>query len=322
MPRWCWISGESEPDVGRHVVAGLVDTRQGEHVAHQSTGVVRPVISLVCGVLAVVLLPLSLLAVWATVMLTRTPAFVDAMSPVVRQPQVQDALTEGIVAGVLGSPGLEPAVAQVLKDPLRQVARSVVSDPRVATAWTEALGGTHRQLIRVLQGRADTSLDSQGRVTMRIPLELPELESTLAQVGVSDPSVLRPTVEIPLVAASDLRTAKRVYAVADVVGVWAPALVAALALLAVALARWHRRALGWIATGWLLGAAVLAAALLLGRAPLIDLLKEPVVRALSDTAYGISATWLYTSCAIAAGGAVVLLLLTALSGGSVRSRRR
>ncbi|MCU1537524.1 MAG: integral rane protein [Humibacillus sp.] len=288
-------------------------------MAQQSTGIVRPVISLVCGVLAVVLMPLSLLAVWATVMLTRTPAFVDAMSPVVRQPQVQDAVVEGIVTGVLGSSGLQPAIAGAVEEPLRQVARSVVTDPRVATAWTGALGVTHRQLVRVLQGRAETGLDSQGRVTLRLPVELPELESTLSSVGVTDPSVLRPTVEIPLVAASDLRTAKRVYAVADAVGVWAPTLVAALALLAVALARWHRRALGWIATGWLLGAGALAAALLLGRAPLVDQLREPVVRALSDTAYGISATWLYTSCAIAAGVALVLLVLTAISG---RSRRR
>lgn len=291
-------------------------------MAQQSTGVVRPVISLVCGVLAVVLLPLSLVAVWATVMLTRSPAFVDAMSPVVRQPQVQDALTERIVTGVLGSTGLQPAVTQALEDPLRQVARSVVVDPRVATAWTGALGVTHRQLVRVLQGRSETGLDSQGRVTMRLHLELPELESTLTGVGVSDPSLLNPTVEIPLVAASDLRTAKRVYAVADAVGVWAPALVAALALLAAALARWHRRAIAWIATGWLLGAGALALALLLGRAPLIDLLRDPVVRALSDTAYGISASWLSTACAIAAGVAVVLIILTALSGSKGRSRRR
>jgi hypothetical protein len=290
-------------------------------VAQQSTGVVRPVISLVCGVLAVVLLPLSLLAVWATVMLTRTPAFVDAMSPVVRQPQVQDALTEGIVTGVIGASGLQPAVTQALEDPLRQVARSVVTDPRVATAWTGALASTHRQLIRVLQGRADTALDSQGRVTLRLPLELPEVEATLAGVGITDPSVLRPTVEVPLVAASDLRTAKRVYAVADAVGVWAPALAAALALLAVALARWHRRALAWIATGWLLGSAALATALLLARTRVVDLVREPVTRALADTAYGISATWLYISCAIAAGVALVLLVLTALAGGSRRSRR-
>jgi hypothetical protein len=289
-----------------------------ERVAQQSSGVVRPVTSLVCGVLAVVLMPLSLVAVWASIMLTRTTVFVNELSPVVRQPQVQGALAEGVVTSVLGALTLQPAVEQVLEGPLRQVAATVVADPRVATAWSGALRSTHRQFVGVLEGRADTGLDSQGRVTMIIPLELPELEQVLTQVGVADPAALRPTIEIPLVAASDLATAKRVYAVADAWGVWAPVLVLALALLAVALAQRRRAVLGWIAVGWLLGGVSLAAALMLGRGPTIDLVREPVVRTLADAAYGLSATWLYAASAVAVGVSVVLLVGVALSG---RSRR-
>jgi hypothetical protein len=289
-----------------------------ERVAQQSSGVVRPVTSLVCGVLAVVLMPLSLVAVWASIMLTRTTVFVNELSPVVRQPQVQGALAEGVVTSVLGALTLQPAVEQVLEGPLRQVAATVVADPRVATAWSGALRSTHRQFVGVLEGRADTGLDSQGRVTMIIPLELPELEQVLTQVGVADPAALRPTIEIPLVAASDLATAKRVYAVADAWGVWAPVLVLALALLAVALAQRRRAVLGWIAVGWLLGGVSLAAALMLGRGPTIDLVREPVVRTLADAAYGLSATWLYAASATAVGVSVVLLVGVALSG---RSRR-
>ena len=287
-------------------------------MAQQSSGVVRPVTSLVCGVLAVVLMPLSLVAVWASIMLTRTTVFVNELSPVVRQPQVQGALAEGVVTSVLGALTLQPAVEQVLESPLRQVAATVVADPRVATAWSGALRSTHRQFVGVLEGRADTGLDSQGRVTMIIPLELPELEQVLTQVGVADPAALRPTIEIPLVAASDLATAKRVYAVADAWGVWAPVLVLALALLAVALAQRRRAVLGWIAVGWLLGGVSLAAALMLGRGPTIDLVREPVVRTLADAAYGLSATWLYAASAVAVGVSVVLLVGVALSG---RSRR-
>jgi hypothetical protein len=289
-----------------------------ELVAQQSSGVVRPVASLVCGVLAVVLMPLSLVAVWASIMLTRTTVFVNELSPVVRQPQVQGALAEGVVTSVLGALTLQPAVEQVLEGPLRQVAATVVADPRVATAWSGALRSTHRQFVGVLEGRADTGLDSQGRVTMIIPLELPELEQVLTQVGVADPAALRPTIEIPLVAASDLATAKRVYAVADAWGVWAPVLVLALALLAVALAQRRRAVLGWIAVGWLIGGVSLAAALMLGRGPTIDLVREPVVRTLADAAYGLSATWLYAASAVAVGVSVVLLVGVALSG---RSRR-
>ena len=288
-------------------------------MAQQSTGVVRAATSLVCGVLAVVLMPLSIVALWATVMLTRTNVFVDELSPVVRQPQVQDALADGIVTGVLGAVNLQPAIEQIVEDPLQQVATTVVAAPGVATAWTTALRSAHRQFVGVLQGRADTGLDSQGRVTMQIPIEIPELERTLSQVGVTDPAAWRPTVEIPLVAASDLGTAKRVYAVAEAWGIWAPVVVVALAALAVALAGRRRATVGWIAFGWLLGGAALAGALMLGRGPAIDLVREPVVRALADAAYGISATWLYTATAVAMGVAVVLLVGVAITG---RSRRR
>ena len=111
-------------------------------MAQQSTGVVRPVISLVCGVLAVVLMPLSLVAVWASIMLTRTDAFVEELSPVVRQPQVQEALADGIVTGVLGAVQLQPAVEQVLEGPLRQgrVFMTPLDDPfALALREVEAL---------------------------------------------------------------------------------------------------------------------------------------------------------------------------------------
>ena len=287
-------------------------------MAQQSTGVVRPVISLVCGVLAVVLMPLSLVAVWASIMLTRTNAFVEELSPVVRQPQVQEALADGIVTGVLGAVQLQPAVEQVLEGPLRQVATTVVADPRVATAWTRRAAQHPPPVRRRARGAGRHRARQPGSGDDAIPLELPELERTLSQVGVTDPAALRPTIEIPLVAASDLATAKRVYAVADAWGVWAPVLVVALALLAIALARRRRPTLGWIAFGWLLGGVSLALALMLGRGPTIDLVREPVVRTLADAAYGLSATWLYTASAVAVGVSLVLLVVVAISG---RSRR-
>ena len=58
---------------------------------------------------------------------------------------------------------------------------------------------------------------------------------------------------------------------------------------------------------------------MLGRGPTIDLVREPVVRTLADTAYGLSATWLYTAAAVAVGLSVVLLVGVAASG---RTRRR
>jgi hypothetical protein len=56
-------------------------------VARQRSGSTGPsLLSGLCGLLAVVLLPVALVGFWASVMLTRTDVFVDELRPVVSKP--------------------------------------------------------------------------------------------------------------------------------------------------------------------------------------------------------------------------------------------
>jgi hypothetical protein len=289
-------------------------------VARQASGG-RSLLSALCGLLAVLLLPVALVGFWASVMLTRTDVFVDELKPVVAKPQVQQALADGIVNGVTSAVQLQPAIEKALEAPIRAEATKLVASPAVATAWTSALRAVHTQFIAVMQGRGSTELDEQGRVAMRVAIPVPALTSTLQQAGVPNAAAIAPVVTIPLVKASDLRTAQQAYRIAGAWGPWAPLVVAVLALLSIALARRWRTATSLVALGWVATSLLLALVVMVAREPLVRRAGPEVARTIADAAYGLAARNLYYEIAIALGVAVVMLLVSALSLAFGRRRR-
>jgi len=289
-------------------------------VARQASGG-RSLLSALCGLLAVLLLPVALVGFWASVMLTRTDVFVDELKPVVSKPQVQQALADGIVGGVLSAVQLQPAIEKALEVPIRAEAAKLVASPAVATAWTSAVRAVHTQFIAVMQGRGSTELDDQGRVAMRVAIPVPALTSTLEQAGVPNAAAIAPVVTIPLVKASDLQTAQQAYRIAGAWGPWAPLVVGVLALLSIALARRWRMATTLVALGWIATSLLLALVIMVARQPLVRRAGAEVARTVADAAYGLAARNLYYEIAIALGVAVVMLLVSALSLAFGRRRR-
>ncbi|GAA3706035.1 hypothetical protein GCM10022399_23490 [Terrabacter ginsenosidimutans] len=279
----------------------------------------RSVLSAVCGLLAIVLLPLSLVGFWASVLLTRTDVFVEELRPVVTKPQVQEALTDGIVQGVLGAVDLRPAIEKALEAPIRTQAAALVASPQVTAAWTTGIRALHTQFIAVMEGRADTQLDDQGRVSVRLTIPVPALTSTLEQVGVPNAGSIAPVVTIPLVKAADLQKAQAAYRIADA---WAPVVVAVLALLSIALARRWRAAATLVGIGWIVTALALALVVMVSREPLMRRVDPEVARTIADAAYGLAARNLYYEIAIAVGAGVVLLLVSVVTLAFGRRRTR
>jgi hypothetical protein len=276
----------------------------------------------VCGLLAIVLLPVSLVGFWAAVLLTRTDVFVKELRPVVAKPQVQEALTDGLVQGVLGAVDLQPAIEKALEVPLRAQAAALVASPQVADAWTTGIRAVHTQFINVMQGRADTRLDDQGRVSVAVTIPVPALTSTLEQAGVPNAGSLAPVVTIPLVKAADLQNAQQAYRIAGAWGPWAPLVVAALALLSIALARRWRTATTLVALGWIVTALALALVVMMAREPLMGRVDPEVARTIADAAYGLAARNLYYEIAIAVGVGLVMLLISAVTLAVGRRRSR
>lgn len=278
-----------------------------------SGGAGRSILSGLCGLLAIVLLPVSLVAYWTSVTLTRTDVFVAELRPVVSKPVVQEALTDGVVNGVLGAVKLRPATEKALEGPIRAEAALLVASPEVRAAWTTGIRAVHTEFIGVMEGRADTTLDADGRVAVRLTIPVPALTSRLEQAGVPDAASIAPVVTIPIAKASDLQKAQTVYRVADAWGPWAPVVVGVLGLFAIVLARRWRAATSLVAIGWIVLSLALALVIMISREPLLRPVGSDVARTVADAAYGLAARNLYYEIAIAIGVGVAMLLVSALS---------
>lgn len=278
----------------------------------------RRLLSAVLGLLSVLTLPIALVALWASLTLTRTEVFVDETGALISTRPVQDALTEAIVDGVVGQLHVEAPLATLIEPPLREAARRVIASPGTATVWTTSMGSLHRELVAVLEGRAPTRVDQQGRVLITVPIALPALGQTLAAFGVPTSAHLTAVATIPVASVDQLRWARTGYSVLNAVGPWGPLAVVVLAALAVALAIRRRRAAQLVLGGWALAATALGLTLVAARQPVVDQVPDPTVRALANAAYGVAQRGLF----LEVGVVLALCLAVLLVLGLTRRRQR
>lgn len=272
-----------------------------------------PVLSGLLGLLSIVLLPIALVALWVSVMLTRTDVFVEETRPLISTPGVQNALAQGVVDGVLGQVQLTPAAQQLVEPLIREGATRVVESPQMVPVWEDSMAALHQEFTAVMQGRAPAGLDSEGRVLLEVPIALPTLATSLAPFGLTFDTSLAPVVNIPVVYAEDLQETRLVYAALDAGGVWAPIAVVALGLLAVVLARRRRGAAVFLAVGWGLAALALALGVIAARQSALEQVPDPTVRAISNAVYGMAQRGLITEIGVVLAVAVVLLLALAVT---------
>lgn len=280
----------------------------------------RRLLSAVLGVLSVLALPIALLALWASLTLTRADVFVDETGPLIATRPVQDALTEAVVGGIVSQLHVEAPVAKLIEPPLREAASRVIASPQTATAWKSSMRSLHRELVSVLEGRAPTRVDKQGHVLITVPIALPVLGQTLTAFGVPVSPNLTAVATIPVATVDQLQWARTGYSFLSTVGPWGPLAVVALAALAVALAMRRRGAAQLILSGWAVAAVALGLALIAARQPAVDQVQDPTVRALANTAYGVAQRGVLLEVGVVVGVCLVALIVIGVT--RVVSRRR
>jgi hypothetical protein len=225
--------------------------------------------ALLAGVVAAVLLPLSVLSVWVHGVVSDTDRYVETVAPLADDDAVQAAAVDELQRQALqlvGSSGtaLQPAVERLA----RLAVRRVVDSPVFAQAWVEANRAAHRQLVAVLEDRSGRYLDDQGRVTLQLGPVLTEVAQDLAAQGLLDPArVPELDVSLAVLDGDRLEQAQWGYDLLDALGFWLPVLwLVAVALTLVAarrrLATTARLAVASLVT---LGALALALHLARGR---------------------------------------------------------
>ena len=246
-------------------------------------------------VLGCVLAPLSVLGVWTANQVSDTNRYVANMAPLIKDPAIQNALTDKITneivtqinvkgltdqaAAALTQKGL-PRIGTLLQSVAGPLASGVqgfvhshvhkiVTGPRMAAAWTQVNRAAHQALVAVLSGRGaghGAVGVSNGQVTVDVaPLEA-VAKQDLAARGLTAVNKI-PTVHatFALFPSKDLVKAQSAYRLINDLKIVLPIVTLVLLGLGVWVARGHRRALIGAGLGFAASMLVLGAALAIAR---------------------------------------------------------
>lgn len=249
----------------------------------------RPPVIVLLVAVAVLMAPLSVVAIWARSEIGDTDRYVETVAPLATDPAVQDAITTRVTDEIFAyvpveqltsdalaavqSPGLPPRVSLALTSlaqPITGAVRSfveskihdVVRSDAFADAWVEANRSAHAQLVAVLTGEGTESVDVSGdSVEVELAAVIAAVKTELVdagfQVAERIPAV---SVSFTIFESADLAKAQRAFSLLDTAATWLPLLGLAAALGAIALSRRRRRAVIVVAT------LVVASMVLLGLA--------------------------------------------------------
>lgn len=245
-----------------------------------------------------VLAPVAGLSVWIDNQVSDTDRFVRTMSPLVDDPDIQNALTNRLTTTVfeyvdvqsiaddtveaLAGQGLPPLVVQRLSTLTPTLASAVegfvrdriaelVSGPRFAQAWDQAIAVAHGQMVTLLSGDSEGIVVRGDSVFLELGQFVDLAKQRLSDAGLTAVSLVpdvNPTVEVA--QADTLVRAQTAYSTLDTVSDVLPWVVLLLLAVGVYLARNRFRALVGTGLGIAVSMVVLGAGLLVARSLLVS----------------------------------------------------
>ena len=255
----------------------------------------RAFLAALCIVIASILVPVSVVAVWARAELVDETRFIETFAPLADDPQVQalvvdevtvaiedsldlEGLTDDLFDGIQGLdlPPRALSALDLLRAPTVQglqnlvettVARLVASDA-FADIWATALRASHRSLAAVAAGGTSQGavvIDEQGTVGIQLGPIIEEVKTRLVDRGIGFAAQI-PVIDRTIVVAQNdaLTVVGTVYNLAVAVGWWAPVVTIALFVAGVLIARRRSTAVLGTGAGIAVSAGVLAIALSVG----------------------------------------------------------
>jgi hypothetical protein len=297
----------------------------------------RSLLATVLIVLGCVLAPVAGVSVWVNNQVSDTDRFVRTMTPLVSDPDVQNALTNRLTATVfqyvdvqgiaddavdaLAAQGLPPQVTDRLSTLTPTLASAVtgfvrdkiaqlVASPAFASAWNQTIQVAHRQMVTLLSGESQSVVVRGDTVYLDLAPFIVLAKERLSDAGLTAVSLVpdvHPTVA--LAKADTLVRAQSAYSTLNAVADVLPWVVLLLLAVGVYLARNRFRAL--VATGLGIGLAMvlLGAGLLVARSLLVGAVPAAAAPA---TASGFDIIVTYLRLGLRA--LLVLGLVLALAG--------
>jgi hypothetical protein len=279
---------ESGPDAGPDAAAekpvkstkvGKAKTRRGHLPRRISTWVLV--------VLASILIPISVMSVWAINTVTNTDKYVETMAPLATNPVIQQGLATRATDALFSThivqdkvtqalpksakPLVAPLMAQ-LKTYVQGYALKVFESPKFAKLWDTLNRHSHQAVINVLTGKqtpAQKKLATAGQIAINVSPALNQVITDLDQRGITffDPLRSLSTNSVHFTVVSKQQVSKFSGLFNLVVKLkWAiPVIALVLAILSVALAMERRKTLVRVAVGVALMSLLLLGVLSVGR---------------------------------------------------------
>jgi hypothetical protein len=267
----------------------------------------RTIVATLLIVVACVLAPLSVAAIWTRNQVTNTDRYVATVAPLADDPAIQAAITDQIttqvftyidVQGLTNQEvdalaergGLSPALADQLRAlavPIAngvqsftrsQVARVVQSDA-FADAWVQANRVAHQELVAALTGEGGGSVTVENdTVSINMAAFIQTVKQRLVDSGFSVAARI-PEVDASFVLfqSEDITRARSGFNLLNTLGVWLPVIAIVLLVLGVYVAKDHRRALIGAGIGIAVSMVVLALGLAVFRSIYLDAVPATVL---------------------------------------------
>jgi hypothetical protein len=277
----------------------------------------RTVVATLLIVVACVLAPLSVVAVWTRNQVTNTDRYVATVSPLASDPAIQQAIADQITAQVftyidirglttqaldaLSSRGLSPQVTRQLEAfsvPIAngvqsftrdQVGKVVASDA-FTNAWIQANRTAHAELVKALTGEGGGAVTVENdTVSVNLAAFIQTVKAQLVASGFTlAERIPEVNASFVLFQSKDITRVRSGFNLLNTLGVWLPIIMLILLVLGVYVAKDHRRALVGAAVGVAVSMVVLALALAIFRSIYLDavpanLLPHDAAAVLYDT---------------------------------------
>jgi hypothetical protein len=267
----------------------------------------RTIVAALLIVVACVLAPLGVVAIWARNQVTNTDRYVATVAPLAQDPAIQQAITDKITAQVftyldvrglttqavqaLTSRGnLPPQVAdqlQALAGPIAngvesftrsQVAR-IVQSQAFADAWVQANRAAHQELVKALTGEGGGAITVENdTVSINLAAFIQTVKGQLVAAGFTlAERIPQVNASFVLFQSKDITRARSAFNLLTTLGNWLPFIALLLLALGVYVAKDHRRALMGAGLGVAVAMLLLALGLAVFRSIYLDAVPAAVL---------------------------------------------
>jgi len=309
-------------------VATGTATRERRHVGRWTA-------SWVLIVVGSLLVPISVLSVWLDRTITDTDRYVETVSPLIRDADIQNAVERRIEQALYARVDLQAEVQSLLPDrasalagPITAGVRNLVSElihkvvtsDKVAQLWDDANRIAHQQVVDVLT----VSNGKKGVVTLDLTDLVKQVQARLVDAGVPFLGNLTvPDVKLDVLQSDTIAQVQQAFNLFNkLAGIlpWLTFLVLGAGILA---APDRRKGFVHAASGWVIGAALLLVGVAIGRQVYMGALPTGASIPANETFFLTITRFLRGSGRMVLVFGLVLLvvgLLTGPGGAAVRFR--